>query len=97
MAPNLKIKYIGIRPGEKLHEIMCAKDESHNTYDFKDHFVIYPMSKISSKILYGKNNLNEKGKPVEKDFEYSSEKNSHFLKISEILDYNESFEKNNTL
>ena len=88
MEPNLKIKYIGIRPGEKLHEIMCAKDDSHLTYNFKDHFVIYPTTKISSKIIYGKNKLNEKGKIVREGFEYSSESNSHFLKISEIIDYN---------
>jgi UDP-N-acetylglucosamine 4,6-dehydratase/5-epimerase len=97
MAPNLKIKYIGIRPGEKLHEIMCAKDDSHLTYNFKDHFVIYPTTKISSKIIYGKNKLNEKGKIVREGFEYSSETNSHFLTLSEILDYNEISEKNNPI
>jgi UDP-N-acetylglucosamine 4,6-dehydratase len=89
MAPNLKIKYIGIRPGEKLHEIMCAKDDSHLTYNFKDHLVIYPATKISSKIIYGKNKLNEKGKIVRESFEYSSETNSHFLTMPEIADYNE--------
>ena len=47
MAPNIKIKYIGIRPGEKLHEVMCPKDDAHLTYNFKDHYVIYPSTKIS--------------------------------------------------
>jgi len=85
MAPNIKIKLIGIRPGEKLHEIMCAKDDSHLTYDFKDHYVIYPSTKASSRNVYGLNNLNVKGKIVEPGFEYSSETNSHFLTIPELL------------
>ena len=88
MAPNLKIKFIGIRPGEKLHEIMCAKDDSHLTYNFKDHYVIYPSTKISSRIVFGLNNLNEKGKIVEQGFEYSSETNPHFLTMPELLNYN---------
>ncbi len=42
MAPNLPHKIIGIRPGEKLHEIMCPADDSHLTLEFDDHFVIKP-------------------------------------------------------
>jgi UDP-N-acetylglucosamine 4,6-dehydratase len=97
MGPNLKIKYIGIRPGEKLHEIMCAKDDSHLTYNFKDHYVVYPTTKNSRKIIYGKNKLGEKGKPVNEGFEYSSETNPNFLDISEIIDYNEKSKKNNPI
>jgi UDP-N-acetylglucosamine 4,6-dehydratase len=97
MGPNLKIKYIGIRPGEKLHEIMCARDDSHLTYNFKDHFVIYPTTKISNKIVYGINKLGEKGKTVDEGFEYSSETNFHILNVSEITDYNEKPKKNNSI
>ena len=42
MAPELDFEYIGIRPGEKIHEIMCPADDSHLTLEFKDHFVIQP-------------------------------------------------------
>ncbi|MBT6050164.1 MAG: UDP-N-acetylglucosamine 4,6-dehydratase (inverting), partial [Candidatus Scalindua sp.] len=42
MSNDLPIKIIGIRPGEKLHEIMCPADDSHLTIEFKDHFVIKP-------------------------------------------------------
>lgn len=42
MAPHLGIKIIGIRPGEKMHEIMVPKDDSHLTLEFHDHFVIQP-------------------------------------------------------
>ena len=90
MAPNLKVKFVGIRPGEKLHEIMCPKDDAHLTYNFNDHYVIYPTTKISSKINYGVNKLKEKGKIVKREFEYSSETNSHFLTVPELLRYNQS-------
>ena len=40
MAPNIPIKEIGIRPGEKLHEVMCPVDDSYHTYEFHDHFVL---------------------------------------------------------
>ncbi len=89
MAPNIKIKYIGIRPGEKLHEVMCPKDDAHLTYNFKDHYVIYPSTKISARIVYGVNKLKEKGKIVKTEFEYSSETNPHFLKVPELLKYNQ--------
>ncbi|NGZ29165.1 MAG: UDP-N-acetylglucosamine 4,6-dehydratase (inverting), partial [Magnetococcales bacterium] len=42
MAPGMPVKVIGIRPGEKLHEIMCPGDDSHLTLEFHDHFVIRP-------------------------------------------------------
>ena len=42
MAPELPHKIVGIRPGEKLHEVMCPADDSHLTLEFDDHFVIQP-------------------------------------------------------
>ncbi len=91
IAPSLKHKIVGIRPGEKIHEIMCPKDDSHLTLQFKDHFVITPTIRFSNKNNnYSINQLNEKGKKVKRNFEYNSGNNKHFLKISEIkktLDY----------
>ena len=84
MAPTLKHKIIGIRPGEKLHEIMCPKDESHLTIEFKDHFVITPTIEINKKHNFSKNMLSEKGKFVDYGFEYNSRNNHHFLDIKEI-------------
>ena len=46
MAPELPIKYIGIRPGEKIHEIMCPKDDSHLTIEYTDYYVITPSIKF---------------------------------------------------
>ena len=72
MAPKLKHKIIGIRPGEKIHEIMCPKEESHLTIEFKDHFVITPTIQINKKHNFCKNILSEKGKFVDYGFEYNS-------------------------
>ena len=47
IAPNLSHKIIGIRPGEKLHEIMCPADDSHLTLEFDDHFIIKPTIQFS--------------------------------------------------
>jgi UDP-N-acetylglucosamine 4,6-dehydratase len=46
MAPNMPIKEVGIRPGEKLHEIMCPADDSHLTVEYSDHYVITPTIKF---------------------------------------------------
>ena len=85
IGPDLKIKKIGLREGEKIHEIMCPKDYSHLTLRFKDHYVIKPTIIISDKLQYKKNKLGEIGKPVENSFVYSSETNKNFLSKKEIV------------
>ncbi|MDC1536833.1 UDP-N-acetylglucosamine 4,6-dehydratase (inverting) [Candidatus Thioglobus sp.] len=89
MAPNLPIKIIGIRPGEKLHEIMCPSDDSHLTIEFKDYFVITPSITFFSRDLdFTENEQDEKGKIVKQGFEYSSGSNTYFLNLKEIISYN---------
>ena len=88
MAPSIKQKIIGIRPGEKLHEIMCPADDSHLTLEFDDHFVIQPTIQLSGYVDFTINKIAETGKPVEMDAEYNSGKNSHFLTIDEITAFN---------
>ena len=89
MAPELPTKIIGIRPGEKLHEIMCPADDSHLTYEFKDHYVISPSITFNSRNNdFDTNNLNETGKPVEQGFEYHSGTNSHYLDVKELVEFN---------
>lgn len=86
MAPNLKQKIIGIRPGEKLHEIMCPADDSHLTYEFDDHFVISPTIVFTTRRNYDKNILGEVGKKVLQGFEYNSGNNDTWLQKEEFLD-----------
>jgi UDP-N-acetylglucosamine 4,6-dehydratase/5-epimerase len=82
--PKKKLKFIGIRPGEKLHETMCPIDDNHLIIEFKDHYVIKPTIIIQKNLNYLKNLKGEVGKKVEKNFEYISYKNEKFLTISEI-------------
>jgi len=85
MAPTLDKKIIGIRPGEKLHEIMCPSDDSHLTFEFEDYFVIAPTIIFSNKRDYDKNILGEIGKKVEQGFEYNSGNNKEWLSKDELL------------
>lgn len=86
LAPQAKIKLIGIRAGEKLHELMISSDDSHLTYEFKDYFIISPSIKFTNtKIDFSTNALNEKGKKVADGFSYSSNNNPRWASESEIL------------
>lgn len=79
IAPNSSIKVIGIRPGEKLHETMISKDDSHLTYEFDDHYVITPSIQFLTEPNFSVNMLNEYGKKVLDGFEYSSNTNTKWL------------------
>jgi len=84
MAPGLPTEIIGIRPGEKLHEIMCPKDDSHLTLEFQDHFVIKPTILFTEPIDHARNALGETGAPVAEGFEYNSGTNPRFLSVEEL-------------
>lgn len=87
-APELKTNIIGIRPGEKLHEIMCPADDSHLTLEFDDHYVICPTIQFhSSNYDYASNRIGEKGTPVPMGYEYHSGNNPHFLSVEEIREF----------
>lgn len=89
-APGLPIKIIGIRPGEKLHEIMCPGDDSHLTLEFDDHYVLCPTIKFyGMDYNYKTNVLGEKGTPVEPGYEYHSGNNPHFLNVEEIREFDQ--------
>lgn len=85
MFPNITHKIIGIRPGEKLHEIMCPKDDARLTLEFDNHFVIKPSIKFFSTPDFSINALGEVGKQVKNDFEYNSGNNTDFLDHNKLL------------
>lgn len=85
MAPQLSQKIIGIRPGEKLHEIMCPADDSHLTLEFSDHYVICPTIQFAHKVDFSLNKLNERGEKVKLGFEYNSGNNVQWLSHPEFL------------
>ena len=84
IAPDLPTKIIGIRPGEKLHEVMCPSDIYYDILEFEDHYVIMPSVRMSNSMKYETNALGEKGKPVPDGFEYNSGTNEHFLTVEEL-------------
>lgn len=88
MAPGLAQSTIGIRAGEKLHELMIPRDDSLNTLEFSDHYVICPSIRFIEQRDYSVNALGEQGRPVAQGFEYSSESNPRFLSLDEIIAIN---------
>ena len=79
IAPECKTKIIGIRPGEKLHEVMITKDDARMTLEFDDHYIIQPFFRFFSQRF-----KNNGGKPVPEDFEYNSGTNTWWLTIKEL-------------
>lgn len=82
IAPNAKIQIVGIRPGEKLHEMMIPEDEARNTLEFDEYFVIQPTfdwwGEFKDKAALGK------GKVCAEGFSYTSNNNNNWLSIQEI-------------
>lgn len=81
IAPDCKTKIIGIRPGEKLHEVMVPEDDAHHAIEYKDYFVILPAFHDWSKDQYIVQNG---GRPCPDGFYYSSDTNTSWLTIEEL-------------
>jgi UDP-N-acetylglucosamine 4,6-dehydratase len=92
MAPGIPQKVVGIRPGEKVHEVMCPADDSHLTLEFADHFVIQPAIQFVSHPDFQVNGLGEKGIPVSNGFQYSSDQNDNWLEGQQLAKVIESGE-----
>lgn len=83
IAPNLPIKIIGIRPGEKIHEEMITTSDSFSTIDLGNYFAILPSDRtVHEKYV----NKDIKFKEIDKNFSYNSGENTHFLTVKEIKD-----------
>ena len=81
MLPGCTKKEIGIREGEKLHEIMVTSEDSFTTYEYDKHFIVYPQMVFSQK-----KEPNPTGKKVAEGFSYSSDNNTWWLSVEEIRD-----------
>ncbi len=79
IAPECKIKIVGIRPGEKLHEVMIPSDEARNTVEYDDYYVIKPQFRY-----FGRRFCENGCKPVKEDFEYNSGTNTWWLSTEEF-------------
>jgi len=84
ISSSAKIKIVGIRPGEKLHEEMISQNDAQNTIEYKNYFVITPNSQFINwdKKKYLK--LNKSGAVCHNEFTYNSKSNKNFLNIVEL-------------
>ncbi len=79
MLPGCKMPEVGIREGEKLHEVMVTKEDSLNTYEYESHYIIYPHYS-----WWGKEEVIPGGRLVRPEFEYSSGTNTEWLTVEDI-------------
>jgi FlaA1/EpsC-like NDP-sugar epimerase len=79
MLPICQTKEIGIRPGEKLHEIMVTLEDSPTTYEYEKHFIVYPQV-----VWNNKQKIASAGKKVADGFTYSSDNNSEWLTVAQL-------------
>ena len=79
IAPECEIEIVGIRPGEKIHELMIPRDEARKTLEFDNFYVIQPEFKFWSRRCSWNG-----GRPVDEDFEYSSATNPWRLTVDEM-------------
>ncbi len=79
MAPQLPIKEIGIRPGEKIHEMMISKDDARHTIEFDKYYIVQPDFE-----WWEPKQLHKEAKPVAEDFEYHSGNNSEWLTVAQM-------------
>lgn len=79
MLPGCAMPEVGIREGEKLHEVMVTREDSMHTYEYEKHFIVYPHYN-----WWGEQKVIPGGKPVEPGFEYSSGSNTEWLGIEDI-------------
>ena len=79
ILPGCEMPEVGIREGEKLHEIMVTREDSMLTYEYDKHFIVYPHFD-----WWKKDQIQPGGRKVEQGFEYSSGTNTEWLSVDEI-------------
>ena len=79
ILPGCEMPEVGIREGEKLHEVMVTREDSMNTYEYEKHFIVYPHFD-----WWDSSRIQEGGKKVKSGFEYSSGQNTQWLSVDEI-------------
>jgi len=84
IAPDLEIREVGIRPGEKLHEEMITATDSINTIEFEDYFVILPSTPLWDIEKFKNESNGTPGRFCDFDFAYNSGNNDRFLTVDEI-------------
>jgi UDP-N-acetylglucosamine 4,6-dehydratase len=78
IAPECEIEYVGIRPGEKLHEVMITEDDARRTLEYDSYYVIQP------EFAWWKEEKNQSGQNLPDGFRYSSDMNTQWLSINDL-------------
>lgn len=78
IGPECKLDIVGIRPGEKLHEVMITEDDSRYTYEYKNYFIIEPA------FHWWRGNNQDGGNKVVEGFRYSSDLNTEWLSVEDL-------------
>jgi UDP-N-acetylglucosamine 4,6-dehydratase/5-epimerase len=81
IAPYAKIRIIGIRPGEKLHEVLISEDEARTTVELEDMYVVQPAA-----ALWFGHHWSDLGQPLPDGYHYASDNNTNWLTVKEIKD-----------
>jgi len=80
VAPGVRLRNIGIRPGEKIHEMMITREDARRTTEFDNYYIVNPEFKV-----WGARRLDTlQGKPVDSDFEYHSGNNNQWLSVAQM-------------
>jgi len=83
-APNLPHSYVGIRAGEKLHELMIGIDDARHTLEYEDHFIIIPETIYHHPLSLERFIAGREGKPLPDNFSYASDTNQQWITIEEL-------------
>jgi UDP-N-acetylglucosamine 4,6-dehydratase len=82
--PNNKYEITGLRPSEKLHEVLISPDESIDIVEFRNYYIIKPSFEFHTRVNYFKSKNNEKGKRIKQGFKYSSDLKNNLLNLNQI-------------
>lgn len=81
ILPGCEMPEVGIREGEKLHEVMVTREDSISTYEYEKHFIVYPHME-----WWNPDKIRAGGKQISPGFEYSSETNTEWLAVDDLIE-----------
>ena len=83
IAPEAEIEVVGIRPGEKLHEVLISEDEARATLELEDMYIVQPASEAANELWFGRD-WQAHGQPLPDGYRYASNNNEDWLDIDQI-------------